>query len=407
MVQPQSSSQRHLAAGKKYPAGSISLAQETAPRKLSDYRFVIGATAIFIVCAHWVFSNYFQSNDSADLPGESLHANLFNSASGTSVQEQSSVGLLQLVADSLNTQWSNLPDNNNSEDLLLQASQAVTDQDHVLLANTMRLIGMNALQSQDIDSAEVYFNEALQVFEELEDELGIASVELLRGELSINRRAQARRAAYAYDAMQLARWKVAHGRFHEAVEALNNVVNENLALNRFGAAAAAYQTLYNGYVQHGQLYEAQEAGIEIVKLHASSGRALRAAAMIETLTANGLDQQTRIQLQHSNAALQQEYEKSVLQLGQARDYQQLFNHFIHAGDPVRAWQFRLKSQQSLRGVSARAMHRAQSGVMALLYSSNDHMKEARHSLDRAGRLFSNNNESELSKVSVQMQSKVF
>jgi len=97
----------------------------------------------------------------------------------------------------------------------------------------------------------VYLDEALSVFEELEDELGIASVEMLRGEISLKRRQQARRAAYAYDVLQLARWKVAQGQFHDAVESLESVVSENLALNRYGAAAAAYQTLYKGYIRHG------------------------------------------------------------------------------------------------------------------------------------------------------------
>jgi len=64
---------------------------------------------------------------------------------------------------------------------------------------------------------------------------------------------------------------VAHGQFQQAINELKSVVDVNLALNRFGAAAAAYQTLYKGYSQDGQLYEAQEAGIEIVKLHSSAG----------------------------------------------------------------------------------------------------------------------------------------
>jgi hypothetical protein len=271
----------------------------------------------------------------------------------------------------------------------------------------MRLLGVNALRELDIDSASVYLDEALDVFEELEDDIGIASVELLRGELNLKQRAQARRAAYAYDALQVARWKVANGQFQGAINQLQSVVDENLALNRFGAAAAAYQTLYKGYSQEGQLIEAQEAGIEIVKLHSSAGRPLQAQAMLATLEANGLDFQTGLSLKQSILTLQREYETSVTQMARARDYQQLYNYFINAGDPVRAWQFRLKSQQSLRGVTSRAMHRRQTGVLALLYTSNDYMKNAEISLDRAGRLFSENDQQNLVEVSARMREEVF
>jgi len=129
--------------------------------------------------------------------------------------------------------------------------------------------------------------------------------------------------------------------------------------------------------------------------------------MLHALQRDGLDEQSVLQLSQTSIGLQQEYEESVAQMGQARDYQQLYNHFIHAGDPVRAWQFRLKSQQSLRGVSLRAMHRQQTGVLALLYTSNDHMKNARSSLDRAVRLFSIHDKAELSDVSAQMRAKIY
>jgi len=79
--------------------------------------------------------------------------------------------------------------------------------------------------------------------------------------------------------------------------------------------------------------------------------------MLATLEANGLDLQTGLALKQSILTLQEEYENSVMQMARARDYQQLYNHFIHAGDPVRAWQFRVKAQNSLRGVTSRAMHR--------------------------------------------------
>jgi len=60
---------------------------------------------------------------------------------------------------------------------------------------------------------------------------------------------------------------------------------------------------------------------------------------------------------------------------------------IQAGDPVQAWTFRQKASQSLDQVSKRAMHRRQTGVVALLYISNDNIRAARDSLNRAREMF--------------------
>lgn len=381
---------------------SVSLVDETAPRKPSEYWLAVALTLSIIALGEWVFGSKFGLSKSSTQNDSTSQV-----AAPSNEVNASSAGLLKLLAIKLNKQW---PENNlqhSSDNLLQQASDAVSNQDHYVFADTMRLLGVNALRENKIDSASVYFDEALDVYEQLEDDIGIASVELLRGELNLKRRAQARRAAIAYDSLQLARWKVANGRFHQAIDQLLSVVDENLALNRFGGAAAAYQTLYKGYAEQGQFIEAQEAGIEIVKLHSSAGRPLQAQAMLETLKANGLDAQTGLQLKQSSLALQREYESSVMQMGQARDYQQLYNHFVNAGDPVRAWQFRLKAQNSLRSVTSRAMHRRQSGVMALLYTSNDYMKSAHVSLDRAARIFSANDQPSLSDVSIRLREKIF
>ncbi len=378
------------------------LADETAPRKASEYWLAILGTIAVLFIAEWTFSDGFGFRTRAVTT-----ADIKQPVALPDSLLVTSDGLLDTLAIELDKQWSAGDTENSTEDLLLLASNAVANEDTYQFAEAMRLLGVNALREADSDTAAVYLDEALSAFEELEDEIGIASVELLRGELNLKRRVLARRAAYAYDTMQLARWKTAHGYFHDAIDELQLVVNENLSLNRYGAAAAAYQTLYKGYTDHGQLHEAQEAGIEIVKLHASSGRPLQAKAMLSTLQANGLDENTVLQLTQNNMALQREYEESVTQLGRARDYRQLYNYFINAGDPVRAWQFRLKAQQSLRGVTQRAMHRQQTGVLALLYTSNDHMKRAQQSLNRASRLFSENDQSKLFGVSEELREQVF
>ncbi len=376
------------------PARSSSLAEETAPRKPSEYVFAVVLALSLVGVLQWVSSNKTESTELAiDAP------QLPNSRA----EKFAPSDFLAALTRKVGTQFPEQSNQRIADELFNVASTAVAQDNQELLAETMMLLGVNALDNQNTEAAGLYLDEALDVFEELDNELGIAEVELLRGELNILKRANARRAAYAYDIMQVARWKVAQGRFHEAVDELEYAINENLELNRFGAAAAVYQTLYKGYRKHGQLAEAQQAGIEMVKLHASSGRPYKAQALLQLLQENGLDNTLAEKLRSDTVALQQEYEHSVGQMGQARDYQQLYNYFIHAGDPVRAWQFRVKAQRSLSGVSQRAMHRSQTGVLALLYTSNDHMQSAERSLQRAAQIFSNNGEQDLSEASFRLQ----
>lgn len=379
-------------------ANKPKLSEEAVQRKKTDYVIPLLLTFSVIAAVQWI-----QHHNSSTTEATSVASTQNNEAPA----ELKNSNLLKALLQNIAEKYPQRSVEEVSEDLLLQASEAVGQDNNLLFGESMKMLGVNALRTQDIDSASLYLDEALEIYEELGDEMGIANVELLRGELNLKKRAQARRAALAYDSLQQARWKVSHGQFYNALDQLHHIVQENLALNRFGAAAAAYQTIYKGYADHGQLYEAQQAGIEIVKLHASSGRPLKASAMIEQLQANGLDESTVQQLTQDNLNLQLEYEESVTQMGRARDYQQLYHYFISAGDPVRAWQFRLKAQASLRSVSKRAMHRSQTGVLALLYTSNDHMESAQRSLDRAQRLFTSNDRPELSEASETLQELVF
>lgn len=379
-------------------ANKPKLSEEAVQRKKTDYVIPLILTFSIIAAVQWI-----QHYKSSTTEATSVASALSNEAPA----ELKNSNLLKALLQNIAEKYPQRSVEEVSEDLLLQASEAVGQDNNLLFGESMKMLGVNALRTQDIDSASLYLDEALEIYEELGDEMGIANVELLRGELNLKKRAQARRAALAYDSLQQARWKVSHGQFYDALDQLHHIVQENLALNRFGAAAAAYQTIYKGYADHGQLYEAQQAGIELVKLHASSGRPLKASAMIEQLQANGLDESTVQQLTQDNLNLQLEYEESVTQMGRARDYQQLYHYFINAGDPVRAWQFRLKAQASLRSVSKRAMHRSQTGVLALLYTSNDHMESAQRSLDRAQRLFTSNDRPALSEASETLQELVF
>ena len=271
--------------------------------------------------------------------------------------------------------------------LMNKAAMAVRDEDRLALANQLALLGAAALADSDLDTAEVYLDEALSVYEEEDDQLGIGSVELLRGRVALVERERARDAAYAYDKIQLAGWSVAKSRFSEAEASLQSAIEENLRLDRTAAAAAGFEMLERGYRSEGNLMEAQDAAVEAMLLHAASGRSLRAEAMLESLAANGMSlEDIQLNKRRINNA-QHEYEYAIHQVGKARDFEQLYRHFINEGDPVQAWQFRLKANDSLAKASKRAMHRRQTGIIALLYNSNDSRREATASFNRARSLF--------------------
>ena len=294
-----------------------------------------------------------------------------------------------------------------TDELLLKSSEAVANGEYAELGRNIALLGSVSLLQRDTEGAAVYLQEALDIFELEEDELGIAGVELLRGQLNIEKRWQAREAAYAYDAMQIAGWKIAHNRFAEAEVVLEQTIQSNLELNRYSAAAAGYEALYRGYSKNGLQSDAMNAGIEAAKLHAASGRNLKANQILDGLDTLGLDADSRQSLQAELRTLQIDYENSINQIGHAENYAQLYHHYISQGDPVRAWQFRLQSRQSLDGVSKRAMHRRQTGVIALLYTSNDHMKKAAESLSRAESVFNNHDADHLQDLSDSLKKRIY
>ena len=216
-----------------------------------------------------------------------------------------------------------------TDDLLLNASEAVARGEYAELGRNIALLGSVTLLQRDTESAAIYLQEALEIFEQEDDELGIAGVELLRGQLNIEKRWQAREAAYAYDAMQIAGWKIAHDRFPEAEAVLHDTIQSNLDLNRYGAAAAGYEALFRGYDRNGQPVEAMNAGIEAAKLHAASGRQLQARQLLKKLETLGIDDETRQSLRADLRILQTEYEQGISQIGSARDYAQLYHHYIN------------------------------------------------------------------------------
>jgi len=221
------------------------------------------------------------------------------------------------------------------------------------------------------------------VYEEENDALGIGSVELLRSRVETVARENARDASSANEVMHIAAWMIVKDRFYESEKPIESAIDENLRLDRYGAAAAGYEMLERGYRSVGELQKADEAAKEALLLHASSGRTIKAKNILDGLQKNFLSDQEYEQLRKDIVRQESHYEESILQVSRAKDYEHLYRRFIDAGDPVQAWTFRQKANHSLGLASKVAMHRRQTGIVALLFNSNDNIKAARQSLDRA------------------------
>jgi len=271
--------------------------------------------------------------------------------------------------------------------LIDQASQAVLVNDRHELGNRLALLGAAALSENDLDASRVYLEEALDVYEEQEDVMGIGSVELLRGRVETVARENARDAASAYDVMQIAAWMIIKDRFAESEHPIQTAIAENLRLDRFAAAASGYEMLERGYRSIGNTFAANEAATEALRLHAASGRTDVAKNTLKRLNAHAFPLEDIETLEAEITSLERSYNQSILEVGRARDYEQLYRRLISAGDPVQAWTFRQKANQSLSLASKRAMNRRQTGIVAMLYNSNENRRDASRSLERARNMF--------------------
>ncbi len=204
-------------------------------------------------------------------------------------------------------------------ELLKSAVAFVAAEDDIALATTLSQLGELALRQTRVDSAEVYLAEALDLFQQNGDEINAAGVYMQMGRLHLVARQRARQASDAYDSLLLARWKISHGQFYEAETELRAVVDRNLALNRFGAAASAYETLFKGYKKEQDLYQAQLAGLEAIRLHASSGRLFEARDLMLHMRDTGIDESVFPAIEREIDKLNQEFQRSVREIGLARD----------------------------------------------------------------------------------------
>ncbi len=273
--------------------------------------------------------------------------------------------------------------------LLNKAAQAVAGGDKNLLGHVMSLLGQLSIEEQDLDTAEVYLMEALDVYQSLGDSVGAAQVYIQLGRSRLKSRELARTAGNTYDRLLVARWQLSHGDYSAAEQNFRYVVDESLAVSRYGSAASAYYSLVQLYTHDGNTFEAEQAAMEAARLYAASGQLQRARASLVPLRQAGVEEWRLSGIEQEIDRSYAEFEASVHQIERAKDYRQLYNHYNAQGDQNRAWKLRLLASKSLKNVSKRAMYHRQPDALALLYVSNDDMGRAKNYFDIAKQTFDN------------------
>ncbi len=293
------------------------------------------------------------------------------------------------------------------DELLNRAIEAAGTLDNAGLAFNLGELGELALQQGELGMAEVYLSEALELYEELGDEINVANVHVQIGRLHLYSRKRARQTSDAYDQLLVSRWMISQDQFQKAEGQLKQVVQTNLQLHRYGAAASAYETLYRGYTSSSNVFDAQNAGKEAIKLYATSGNVSAATRILDKMKQSGLSRVDAEEILNQIDSYYQEYEESVRAIGEARDYAQLYNQLSSRGDALQAWRFRRKAEQSLSAVSSRARYRRQPDVLVELYRSNVSMANAIKSLRTADLLYSRYGIAEGVELSRQLREQIY
>lgn len=294
----------------------------------------------------------------------------------------------------------------NSTTLLMEsAAQAISQGDDKQLGKIMLLLGEVAILEQELDAAEVYLQEALDIAHQMDDDLAAAKVYQQLGHVHIRTRELARDAAIAYDNLWIARNQLSRGEYSDAMENLEQVIGSNLEIRRYGAAASAYETLAEFHQQFHDNYLAQSAALEAAKLYASSGQIERSEKILQSF--KSVDTHQVGMMQQEINELFKQHQNDVKQTALAHDYQQLYHQYNANGDYQRAWKLRIQASKSLAKTSSRSMYQRQPDVLAILYNSNFSMNKAKNYLHLASNLFDTQGEESLSHNTSAMHSLIY
>jgi hypothetical protein len=291
--------------------------------------------------------------------------------------------------------------------LLEVAAAAVLQNDQGKIGDTLLLLGEVAINQQELSAAEIYLQEALYLTMEQDNVLGTARTYQLLGQLNIRARELARRASNTYDELWQARNAIVRGYYQGVSENLHAVIDENLAIRRYGAAADAWEAIAALHDKQYDGYQAQQARLEAARLYAATGQMTHVHRLLDGLDRSLISDVDVAEIEREMAALFEQHEDDVIRISQARDYQMLYHHYMRLGKVEQAWKFRIKSSETLANGSHRAMFQRQAGVIAVLYNSNFAMDRARKYLDHAGSIYQHNGVREMLDETRDMESLIY
>ncbi len=292
-------------------------------------------------------------------------------------------------------------------DLLVVAAAAVSQDDQTRLADTLLLLGEVAINQQELASAEIYLQEALYLAMSADNLMSTARSYQLLGQLNIRARELARHASNNYDELWQARNSIARGYYQGVSEDLYRVIQQNVDIRRFGAAADAWEAMASLHDQIQDGYQAQQARIEAARLFASTGQMTHVRRLIDGLDSSLISDTDKSEVEREIDALFEQYQEDLAQTSQARDYQMLYHRYLRNGEVERAWKFRIKSSETLANTSDRSMFQRQADVIAVLYNSNFAMDRAKQYLDRAGNIYDDNGVGEMLEQTREMESLIY
>jgi hypothetical protein len=291
--------------------------------------------------------------------------------------------------------------------LLKVAAAAVLQDDQARLGDTLMLLGEVAINQQELSTAEIYLQEALYLGMSQDNVLATARCYQLLGQLNIRARELARRAANTYDQLWQARNSIARGWYRGVDENLHAVIEENLSIRRYGAAADAWEALASLHDRVHDAYQAQLARLEAARLFASTGQMAQVHRLLDSLDRSLISDSDFAGFEREMDGLFEQHEQDVIRTSQAQDYQMLYHHYLRIGQLEQAWNFRIKASETLANTSERVVYQRQSDVIAVLYNSNFAIDRARKYLDRAGILYQDSGATEMLAQTRDMESMIY
>jgi tetratricopeptide (TPR) repeat protein len=292
--------------------------------------------------------------------------------------------------------------------LLEVAAAAVSQDDQPRLGATLLLLGEVAINQQELASAEIYLQEALYLAMSSDNVMATARSYQLLGQLNISARELARHAANTWDELWQARNSIARGYYRGVNENLQAVIRDNLEIRRYGAAADAWETLASLHEQvHDDGYQAQQARIEAARLFASTGQMTHVRRLVDGLDRSFFSDIDMAEIEREVQGLFEEHQNDLIKTSQARDYEMLYHHYLRNGQVERAWEFRIKSSETLANTSDRSMFQRQGDIIAVLYNSNFAMERAKKYLAQADAIYDDAGVSEMLEQTREMESLIY